>query len=334
MDRLRQAVCVRSPTQRDVTRNFVTECVATAFGPEAGVEQACPLSGGSFGSVWRVDLADGRRTALKISAVSGARLLAYERGMLREEANYLRLVADQAPDVPTPRLLFESDDWLFMTLLPGVPMPCLPPGTDTTRVREECGAAFARLHRVSGEFFGYTGDRPRAATWPDALLAMIDALLDDAVTSDVPLPVPPTAIRGVYEAHRGVLATVSTPTLVHFDLWDGNVLVTIDGEGDAHLSGFVDGERYFYGDPLVDFCSPALFEDILAEPEHPFLRGYARATPLSVDDDLHRRLWLCRLYLYLIMLIEFPSRGKTPETDPDTWHRVRALVIDLVGRLS
>jgi fructosamine-3-kinase len=331
---LRHAVRVRSPTQRDVTRDYVSKCVATAFGDDTRVEDAYPLSGGSFGSVWRVDLVDGRRTALKISAAAGARLLTYESGMLAEEANYLRLVADGAPDVPTPRLLFESDDWLFMTLLPGVPLPWLPAGTDTAVVREECGAAFARLHRISGEFFGYTGDRPRATTWPDAFCAMIDALLDDAIAFDVALPVPPAAIHARYAAHRDVLATVSRPALVHFDLWDGNVLATLDDDGAARLSGFVDGERYFYADPLIDFCSPALFDDILAEPGHPFVRGYTSVTPLAIDDAVRRRLALCRLHLYLIMLIEFPSRGKTPENDPDIWHRVRSLVVDLVDGLS
>jgi hypothetical protein len=39
---------------------------------------------------------------------------------------------------------------VFMTMLPGVALPSLPDGTDTTVVREECGAAFARLHMITG----------------------------------------------------------------------------------------------------------------------------------------------------------------------------------------
>jgi hypothetical protein len=105
------AVRVRSPTQRDVTREYVANAVATAFGAKARFADAEPLSGGSFGSVWRVDLADGRRTVLKIGADPDARVLTYERGMLAEEANYLRVVAAGAPDLPVARVLHEADEW-------------------------------------------------------------------------------------------------------------------------------------------------------------------------------------------------------------------------------
>jgi aminoglycoside phosphotransferase (APT) family kinase protein len=271
---------------------------------------------------------------LKVSATRDARLLTYERDMLAEEANYLRIVASGAPDVPTPRLLFETADWLFMTYLPGVALPDLRQGIDTTVVREECGAAFARLHAITGDFFGYPGDRPRAGTWPAAFTSMIDALMSDADSFHVALPVRPSAIRSVVAAHRDALATVTVPSLVHFDLWDGNVLATPYADGTAHLSGLVDGERYLYGDPMIDFCSPALFDDLLAPPEQPFVRGYRNVAPLAIDDVLRRRLALCRLHLYLIMLVEFPSRGKTPESDPDIWHRVGRLVTKLVTALS
>ncbi|HEY7174498.1 MAG TPA: aminoglycoside phosphotransferase family protein [Micromonosporaceae bacterium] len=232
-----------SPTQRDVSAAYAIEAARTAFG-DVPVVDTTELRGGSFGSVWRVDLADGRRTMLKVGARPGARLLTYERDMLAEEANYLRIVASGAPDVPTPRLLFETADWLFMTHLPGVALPDLRRDIDTTAVREECGAAFARLHAITGDFFGYPGDRPRAGTWPAAFTSMIDALMSDADSFDVTLPVTPSAVRSVIAAHRDTLATVSVPSLVHFDLWDGNVLATPDADATAHLSGFVDGERY------------------------------------------------------------------------------------------
>jgi fructosamine-3-kinase len=311
----------------------VLAAAAAAFGDGAMVVHAEPFTGGSFGSVWRVDLADRGPVVLKISATPDAGLLTYERGMLAEEANYLRTAAAGAPALPIARVLHQADDWLFMTLLPGTPLPSLPPGTDTTRVREECGAAIARLHRVTGDRFGYPGDRPSAANWPDAFAAMIDAILHDAVIWGVALPVSPDRVRAAVRAHRGLLAAVTRAAFVHFDLWDGNVLATVDGDG-THLSGLVDGERYLFGDPLVDFASPALFADLLDPPGHPFLLGYTSLTPLAVDEGVRRRLWLYQLYLYLIMIVEYPSRGMTPGADPDRWALLGRLVTDLVDRLT
>ena len=316
-----------SPTQRELSVAEVAVMVREAFGATTVVADAVPLAGGGFGTVWRVDLADGRRTVLKVGPAPEAKLLAYEAGMPGAEAEYLRLVADRAP---TARLLYEGRDWLFMTLVPGRTLPSLPPGTDTATVRFECGAAVARLHAVTGDRFGYTGKRPHADTWPAAFTAMVEALLDDAVAWRVALPVDPDRVRAAVAAHRDLLATVTVPALVHFDLWDGNVLVTSDG----HLAGLVDGERYLYGDPLIDFASPALFRDIFAEPDHPFLRGYRSVRPFTVDSDVRRRAWLYQLHLYLIMTIEFPSRGMSPTTHADRWARLARLLEDRLSNLD
>ena len=55
---------------------------------------------------------------------------------------------------------------------------------------------------------------------------------------------------------------MTRPALLHFDLWDGNVLGGPDG-----LTGLVDGERWLFGDPLMDIVSPALRRRIEREPD-------------------------------------------------------------------
>jgi fructosamine-3-kinase len=85
--------------------------------------------------------------------------------------------------------------------------------------------------------------------------------------------------------------------LVHFDLWQGNILLD-HGE----ITGLVDGERAFWGDPLAEMPSLALFGNI----DDAFLDGYGG---IAFDDAARRRLALYRAYLYLIMLIEGAPRG-------------------------
>jgi fructosamine-3-kinase len=309
-----------SPTQRQLTLDDVRTAARTGFGPDTEVSAAEQLSGGSFGSVWRVDLADGRRVVLKSAPESSAKLLIYEAGMLAEEANYLRLAAPVA-GAPTADLLFVNDEYLFMSFLPGVPLADLPDALDTADIRAQCGAAIARLHGVTGDRFGYHGARPHASNWPDAFAAMMEAIFEDAEVWDVQLPVPPAAVRSSLATNHALLAAITTPRLLHFDLWDGNVLVDAGA-----LSGLVDGERYLVGDPLLDFASPALFQDMLADPDHPFARGYAQVRPLKIDDGVRRRLWLYQLYLYLLMVVEYPSRGMRPEDDPARWELLAHLV--------
>jgi fructosamine-3-kinase len=322
------------PTQRAVSHGDVVAMVREAFGAETVVLAAERIAGGTFGVVWRVDLAHGRPVVLKVGPAAGTRLLTYEAGLAAAEAEYLRLVAAGAPEVPMARLLHAGDGWLAMSLLPGVPMSTLPSDVDTSPVRSAVGGAVAQIHKVVGTRYGYQGDRPHGATWPQAFGAMTEAVLDDAVTWGVDLPVPAGAVRSVVSAHRTLLATITTPSLLHFDLWDGNVLATVGPDGRAELGGLVDGERYLYGDPLVDFVSPALFGDILTNPDGPYLRGYRSVAPFHVDDQVHRRLWLYQLYLYLIMTVEYPSRGMDRAANPQRWAKIQALVRDLVAKLS
>jgi aminoglycoside phosphotransferase (APT) family kinase protein len=276
---------VRSPTQPEVDLTGIARLVRAGLNAE--VTDAAELAGGGFAAVWRATLADGRDVVVKVGPPSDARLLAYETGLLPAEACYFRLVRDRAP---VPEVLHEGDNWLITTYLPGRPLTELGDGAP---VRAELGAAVARIHEVTGPHFGYTGDRPAAGDWPAAYTAMIDSLLADAAAWDVPLP-------SLARLTVTPLSVVRRPVLLHFDLWDGNVL----GAG-GRLTGLVDGERFLYGDPLLDLVSPALFHRIEEEPDHPFLRGY----PVAFDDGARARLTLYRIHLYLLMLAEGPSRG-------------------------
>jgi hypothetical protein len=98
----------------------------------------------------------------------------------------------------------------------------------------------------------------------------------------------------------------------------------------------VDGERYLFGDPLIDFVSPALFRRIDEEPEHPFLRGYAEATGTRVvfDAPTRRRLALYRMHLLLVMTVEMPSRGMTGESHAARRQRVSQLLAEELAELD
>ena len=287
---------MRSPTQRDLDFSSIAALLAEAF--EMNVSTAEELSGGGFAAVWRAGLADGRNVVVKVGPPPGARLLRYERGLIAAEAAYFRTVCDRAPGVPVPEVLHLADDWIVTTLLPGTSLTELP---DSPGVREELGTAIAGLHRITGPHFGYTGDRPAGPDWPTAYGAIMTDLLADARDWDVPLP---AGLEALADRHHDNLATVTRPALLHFDLWDGNVLAA-----DGRLTGLVDGERFLWGDPLLDLVSPALFHRIEEEPEHPFLRGYTATTGLVVDDAARTRLALYRIHLYVLMVTEGPSRG-------------------------
>ena len=309
-----------SPTQRVLDPDQVRRYLTASLGSGAEVAACGPLTGGGFAAVWWVRLTDGRDVVLKVGPPPHVPLLRYERDMIGAEAHYLRLVAGRVPGVPTPALLHHGTDpdlgdWLLMARLPGRTLWDLSQaGADVGPLRAEFGRALAALHTVTGERYGYDGDRASGATWRDAYTAMVDDMLADA--ADWAVPVPASRIRELEARHAAVLDAVDRPALLHFDGWAGNVLAVDGPDGTPRLTGLVDGERYLWGDPLMDLVSPLLFRRAEDEPDDPLVRAYREAAPFPLDAGARRRLGLYRLYLYLLMTVEMPSRNITADNDP------------------
>ncbi|MFD0823141.1 phosphotransferase, partial [Micromonospora zhanjiangensis] len=145
---------------------------------------------------------------------------------------------------------------------------------------------------------------------------------------------PPDRIGALLRRHADALDAVDRPALVHFDLWDGNVMVRLDGVGGARVTGLIDGERALYGDPVAELVSLTLFRDLADEPA--ILAGYAAAapTPIVPTPGVRRRLALYTCYLYLIMLVEGATRGWSGPPHDERNARVAALLDEQLSRLA
>jgi aminoglycoside phosphotransferase (APT) family kinase protein len=275
------------------------------------------LAGGTFSTVYLVRRADAGGLVVKLAPDPGESLLRYEHRILTTEAMYYRAAA-RHPDVTVPSVIdvnagnaVAPGGYLVMTECPGRPWHTLSPKLDDQErdaLRAELGRQVAVLHTITGSEFGYPACSvgPLRPTWRAAFLDMIDAVLTDAVQHAVALPRPAAEVRDLFQAQAPVLDQVRTPVLVHFDLWDGNILVDRDGDA-PRIGGLIDAERSFWGDPLAEFVSLALFGDI--EQDTAFLRGYRAAGGTAIFDDAARlRLSMYRAYLYLIMWVEAVPR--------------------------
>ena len=275
------------------------------------------LTGGTFNAVHLVSLADGARLVVKIPPAAGTPLLRYERqGILATEALYYQLAGEcrdvTVPDVVAVDTADAAGGYLVMTECPGTPWPQLAPppaGSERDELRAALGGQVARLHTITGPGFGYPSEPvgPLRETWRAAFLDMVNAVLADAETFAVTLPRPTADILEWFNARAVALDEVTTPVLVHFDLWDGNILVE-SGPAGHRIGALIDAERAFWGDPLAEFVSLALYGDI--ELDTAFLAGYRGAGgAITFDIAARRRLSLYRAYLYLIMWVETAPRG-------------------------
>jgi aminoglycoside phosphotransferase (APT) family kinase protein len=241
------------------------------------------LADGTYNTVHRLTLTNGD-LVLKVAPTGPG--LTYERDLIQTEAAFYQAALGKAP---VPEVVHSGPDFLLMTALPGVTLLT----TDRAPYRRELGSIVSSLHEVIGtDGFGYP-QRGLHSCWSAAFQGMFDDLLADAERYDVPLPTKVT--RELVSTRKALLDSVQVPRLIHFDLWDGNILVE-----DGRVTGLIDGERAFWGDPVAEFVSLTLFSDV----DQDLIAGYGA----DVDRE---RLALYRVYLYLIMLVEGTPRGYT-----------------------
>jgi aminoglycoside phosphotransferase (APT) family kinase protein len=262
------------------------------------------LGEASYNTAYRLRLTDGSGLVLKIAPDPSMPGLSYERDLMRTETLFYRtavsLPVPQVVHADFSRELIDSD-FLLMTELPGANWYGLRSSladSDRDRLRRDLGRLVASLHQITGPSFGYPQGET-SPSWRTAFLDMLDALLADAARWETPLPRSLSQIGRLIDANSHVLDDVTTPVLVHFDLWPGNILLH-----EGRITGIVDGERAFWGDPLAEMVSLALFASIEDDPA--FLDGYGG---IDFTDSARRRLALYRTYLYLIMLVEGAPRG-------------------------
>lgn len=313
------------PTQRPLTGPELERVLA----PLGKVTSHRILSGGTFSSVQSADLADGTTVVTKTSVPEAVppdrtRLLTYERDMLTTERDMLTLLAG-VEGVPSPLVLLSDFtrnvadvDVVVMEHVQGTPWDTVADhmtAEANTHAWEQVGSIMATIQTTEGEVFGYPAHdfALSAPSWPAFFTILVDATIADA--DQWGIDVEPDRLIDALAGSAHALAAVTRPTLVHNDLWRGNVLLD---PATGHVHGVVDFERALFGDPLQDLCGAQSMTT--GRVEEALLRGYQRtgddvprgesaSTPTGLDGLADVRLTLYRLWSATVQLIEIVPRG-------------------------
>ena len=310
---------MQSVTKSRLTEQQVTTLAKAAFGADARVGEIKEMKGGMFNAVYSVALPDKEETVvLKVSVPPGARVLRYEKDLMRREVEVYRLLAEQT-DLPVPRVLYSDfscallpSPYFFMSRVQGAGMlglrAKLSPA-DMEEVKGQLGACFARLHAVQGAHFGYfpaEGEK-RFSTWRGAFTDMVQSILQDGREGGIRLPY--EEVERTLAANAHCLDEITEPCLINFDLWAGNVFLA-QTEGGWQVQGIVDWERAFYGDPVADFAGAVMVVGDI-EKEQALWQGYRDVNPgvPPLTPEALRRYHLYKMYLALIMAVEIYRYG-------------------------
>jgi fructosamine-3-kinase len=220
-------------------------------------------------------LADGRHLAVKARTAGNGPSLALEGTMLSELA--------RLSDLPVPHVHVAEPDLLVMDFIEN------DGGAITPGVERDAARLLAALHATPRESFGYARDtligplpqpNPESSAWvpffrDHRLMHMARAAHDEG---QLPASLLSRIDRlaGRLDDH---LLEPPFPSLLHGDLWTGNVLV----RGDT-IAGFVDPAIYF-GHPEIELAFTTMFGTF----GDAFFGAYEDLLPLEPGFHTERR---------------------------------------------
>ncbi|WP_047013907.1 phosphotransferase family protein [Paenibacillus sp. IHB B 3415] len=281
---------------------------ARAFGADSAVVSSRELTGGFYNTAYDLELSDGRSVILKVAPAPETEILSYEQDIMRAEVEALRLV-HAAGGVPVPEVYSYDESlelipcpYFFMEKVEGQPYSDVKDSLSAEQqysIEFELGRYQRLINEIKGPVFGlFAGDSVEGGkSWRATFWRMLQNVLVDAERLGAQLPVSLQEIELALQPYLPALDNVIEPSLVHWDLWNGNLFVQ-----DGVIVSIIDWERAMWGDVLMENYFRH-FENSQA-----FYEGYG--TSFSSPDELIR-IKLYDLYLDLIMVIEcYPRQYK------------------------
>ena len=274
--------------------------MAEAAFPGKGVPQIEELTEGMCNAAYKLTFTAGFQAILKIASPIEEGFTTNERNLMEAEVKALRLVAKYT-DIKVPevyyydasRILCEGD-YFFMECMEGVNWFTVYESLDEemkAKLRKEVGMVQRELIQVSGEKFGLLGDVDNQfCTLHEFVYYLMGNVLSDAERKNVEIGVSKDEVLRLLEKDKEYFSEVEKPTLVHCDMWEGNIFIK-----DGSICGIIDWERAVWGEPLMD--DPFRYHK--RNPE--LLAGFG-AKELS-PSELRRIFWYDVL-LYLTMMTE------------------------------
>lgn len=265
----------------------------------------CPLGSGEFSAVYTVNTPE-RKYVLKIAPQGDDHLMAYERNMMAAELFWYRIIREQTT-IRVPEIVFADcscshlhTPYCIMEQLEG---DTLPKATLCAKERAEMPARLARMlaeiHAVSSDHFGYEQCQPYG-TWHEAIRAIVNQTLGDCARKRRHSR-RGERLLGLIDRHRAVLESVS-PRMVNFDLWPSNIIVR--RENDAIRFCWIDPERSFWGDPVIDFVCLAFSRPLSSAAGAIAAYNAASSAPVEITRETRIRYAVGQGYLALIMETE------------------------------
>ena len=277
-----------------------------AFHKMGNAVDAAVLGNGEFNAAYKVTCDDGVRYALKIAPPEDAKVLSYEKNMMRSEVFWYSRMHEKT-DILCPEV-YVSDfskeiiksNCFIMEMMAGKPLWEMDfSDREYEAVQKQKIGMLTKIHRITNDGYGYiqTG---LTDSWYEALKNMALRLVADCKNLGRDTPDGEKFVS-LIDKHEKLLRTVPC-RMVNFDLWDSNVLYL---EETGKIC-WIDPERGFWGDPVADFITlgPGQKAPLSAKQKELDIYNDMAREKIFLTEETEIRYALAVCYLALIEEVE------------------------------
>lgn len=285
-------------TKNRQSQETIINMAKKAF-PDKQITEIKELTEGMCNVTYDIAFGDGSESILKIAAKDRTGNTSNEVNLMQAEVNAMRLVAGKCSCKVADVQYYDTSNtvcdgnYFFMEKLPGDNFFLIRESLteeEIAGIHKEIGKISKELSNIQNSEFGFLGDEIRFVTLYDFVKYMLMNLISDAEKKNIDLGYDKQFFQEQLESDKDFFKEVTHASLVHWDMWEGNVFVK-----DGHVSGIIDWERALWGEPFMDdrFRMHNRGQD--------FLEGFGQT---SFSEDEQKRMRWYDVILYLTMMIE------------------------------
>ncbi len=286
-----------------ITKNKQTDItirrMAKAAFPDKRVTSIKELTEGMCNVTYLLGLDDKTESILKISSKDNQGRMSNEVNLMEAEIRAMELVKEsgllKVADIyyyDCSKTICDSD-YFFMEKLDGDNYVLIKENLSQKEIAQlnfEIGQISKRLTFIRDNQFGFLGDTERFDSLYEFIYRMLCNLIKDARKKDIAPGIDICKLPEKLAQNKACFDEVTHATLVHWDMWEGNVFVK-----ERHVAGVIDWERAMWGEAYMDDRFRRHNRNT-----H-FLEGYGQTAFSS--SELTRITWY-DIILYLTMMIE------------------------------
>lgn len=257
------------------------------------------LKGGMFNTTYLITISERDRYVLRVGPINQHLLLPFENNLMIAEKYFYQLCKEK--EIPVPQIVhcvtdkkLIGRDYMISNFIENI---CFSSDNilkaNKPLIYKQIGQIAKKINSIKGEKFGRLGDAVLGngyLLWSDFIISEFSNTLTKLYENKLYTELEIENTKKVICKHIELLNEITQPSLIHADLWEGNILVSLSQK---NVVAIIDADRAIWGDADFELASGWIINDYFNE-------GYEIKNSYSENSIVRKEI-----YILLYQLIDF-----------------------------